>query len=232
MPDEPGWETEADRENRGTAEALAYRLVPEDPSNEELVDRVAPVDGGDDITLEDVHDSLELFNRQKRVLEHLGLAFPCAEIPGAPLPVALPLGDPNEDVDAARARLIRDSDRARFGETPVRPYHPDEARAFVRQRLGPFLAPRIATATVTAASVGPGFQYRVETPGRRGLRIHYSPAYFFNPTNVFGNMLSTPVDGLLLPGRYVFGTTLPPASPTFDLNATYRVPGPPDMVQL
>jgi hypothetical protein len=232
VPD-PEWRDAADAEVRGPAEELAERLVYADGS-EDLFEAVVEVGRGENLELQDVHSSLEQFNRQHRVLLHLDVGFPCVDVPGGvPLPVALSLEAPDEDAETARVRLTGESEQLRLGDGEVHPHHPDEARGFLRRRLAPFLASRIATGRDAAlAPPNNGFPFRVETPGRTGLRVHYSPAYFFDPTNVFGSVLSTPVDGLLLPGRYVFGTMAPPASPTWDLAATYRVPGRPDVAQV
>ncbi len=120
-----------------------------------------------------------------------------------------------------------------LGENPVRPHDPDRARGFLRQRLAPFLAARIVTTSTGVAPPSAGCKFTVETTSGSGLRVHYSPSYFFDPTNVFGNTLSTPVDGYLPPGRYIFGSMAPQATaPTFDFAATYRLPGPPDVAQV
>jgi len=37
------------------------------------------------------------------------------------------------------------------------------------------------------------------------LRVHYSTTLGFNLNQVFGSTLSTPVDGYLSPGIYMFG---------------------------
>jgi hypothetical protein len=102
----------------------------------------------------------------------------------------------------------------------------------LQHRLAPFLAARIATGKDPGLPPQTGFPFRVETPGRSRLRIHYSPAYFFDPTNIFGDKLSTPVDGILLPGRYVFGAMAPEGPLKWDLSAEYRVPGSPEVAQL
>ena len=173
------------------------------------------------------------FDRQQRVLSHLDLGFPCVEMPkGVPLPVALKVGDPNEKVETARPRLLREVENLIGGDWQVRGHHPEKARGFLRHRLAPFLAARIATSKDAGLPPHTGFPFRVETPGRSQLRIHYSPAYFFDPTNVFGDVLSTPVDGILLPGRYVFGAMAPETPLKWDLSAEYRVPGSPEVAQL
>jgi hypothetical protein len=226
---DPEWQHEADAEVRGSAEELSRRLAAREGSERPYAE-VLP---GDDIVLRDVKSSLQRFNRQHRVLVHLQLGFPCVHTPGrVPLPIALPINVPNEEAETARARLAGVSDQLHLGDNEVRPHPPDEARGFLRRLLAPFLASRIATAKTGATSPSVGFPFRVETPGRSGLRIHYSPAYFLDPRNVFGNVLSTPVDGSLLPGRYVFGTMAPTARLNWDLAAVYRVPGPPDVAQV
>lgn len=46
-------------------------------------------------------------------------------------------------------------------------------------------------------------QIRVHTQ-TAGLRVHYTPSYFFTPNQVLGAP-TTPVDGWVQPGRYKFG---------------------------
>jgi hypothetical protein len=231
---DPEWGHQADVDARGRANELAERLISRDRS-EELVDAVIPVGDRDRIALHDVQNTLEHFNRQQRVLLHLDLGFPCVDMPGGvPLPIGLPIELLPEDAKTARTRLSNESSQLGFGDQEVRQRDPEEARGFLRRRLVPFLASRIATSKSAGPGVptGTGYQFRVETPGRSGLRVHYSPAYFFDPRNVFGSVLSTPVDGLLLPGRYVFGAMALSAGLKWDLTAVYRVPGPPDVAQI
>jgi len=94
----------------------------------------------------------------------------------------------------------------------------NDLRSSLRERLSRFLSvrsredeaptPRFATA-VGAAPAGfttrsnPYLDLEVHTHESE-LRIHYTPSYFIDWTNVFGS-LTTPSTGWILPGRYKFG---------------------------
>lgn len=231
---EPEWNNRADAAVRKSAEALSKELASgRDGEREFAVKRRMLPALAQGIALDDVEHPIEHFDRQQRVLTHLDLGFPCVEMPsGVPLPVALNVGDPDEKAETARSRLPREAEDLVRGGWRVRGYRSEKARGFLRHRLAPFLAARLATSKDTGVPSRTGFPFRVETPGRSQLRIHYSPAYFFDPTNVFGDVLSTPVDGILLPGRYVFGAMAPEAPLKWDLSAEYRVPGSPEVAQL
>jgi hypothetical protein len=82
----------------------------------------------------------------------------------------------------------------------------EEARESFASRLAAFLTLRYR-AKVQVMSFSPGLQFKVVTTNP-GLRVHYSPAYFFNPWNVFGGP-TTPVYGWIQPGRYIFGAVGP-----------------------
>jgi hypothetical protein len=56
------------------------------------------------------------------------------------------------------------------------------------------------------------------------MRIHWSPAYFFEKEHVFGFGLSTPVEGWLQPGRYIFGAIGPGRDLDFEFEAEYDLP--------
>jgi hypothetical protein len=56
-----------------------------------------------------------------------------------------------------------------------------------------------------------------------GLRVHYSPAYFINPNLVFGSRTS-PVNGTIQPGRYIFGVAGPGISGVKFSPAEFDIP--------
>jgi hypothetical protein len=116
---------------------------------------------------------------------------------------------------------------------------PLEARRVVRRGLTGYLERRLAAREEArrplrrvsdalrrippAGPASPGLPFRVETRSS-GLRIHWSPAYFFEPDNVFTFGLSTPVDGWLAPGRYIFGAVGPGLPLVWEFDATYDLP--------
>jgi hypothetical protein len=99
----------------------------------------------------------------------------------------------------------------------------DEVMLFMRRGLVSFLSARIAAKRIFVNRLGNlfsgaagrkqglatnrGLRFRVITK-QHGLRVHYSPSYFFNPSHVFGSPTS-PVDGWIQPGRYKFGAVGP-----------------------
>jgi len=88
-----------------------------------------------------------------------------------------------------------------------------DAISYFRTGLVRFLTVRFS-ARQSNISTNPGLQFRVITQGI-GLRVHWSPAYFFNPQNVFGSPTS-PVDAWIQPGKYMFGAVGPNLSLQFD----------------
>jgi hypothetical protein len=95
-----------------------------------------------------------------------------------------------------------------------------DAVSYFRERLVAFLTVRFS-ARQSNISTNPGLKFRVMTQGI-GLRVHWSPAYFFNPHNVFGSPTS-PVDAWIQPGKYIFGAVSPTFSLKFDV-AEFDVP--------
>ena len=82
-----------------------------------------------------------------------------------------------------------------------------------------------ADARASTADIPPledGLPFTVTTLSG-GLRVHYSPAYFFSPELVFGEP-STPVVGRLHPGLYMFGASKHGKPPEFATDAHYMVP--------
>lgn len=75
--------------------------------------------------------------------------------------------------------------------------------------------------TAYPANARPMFLFRVDCAHNHG-RVHYSPAYFFDPSLVFGAP-STPVHGHIYPGIYLFGVMYPGQQVTFDA-AKFSIP--------
>ena len=226
---EPGWDRQEDLEVRGDAEQLAERLAFE-PRGRQV--RSAHADEA--VDLRDVDAALTRFDEQERVVTELGVGFPCIEVEqGPPLPVGVP-PERAEHPNSLYGALDELHRVAPMGGGTLREYEPMEARGFLARRLASFLAPRLAGRAAGARAAPPvGYTFTVETPGKSGLRIHCSPAFFLDPTIVFGNTLSTPVVSQLNPGRFVFGAMGPgDAAPTWDFTANYRIPGPPDVAHL
>jgi hypothetical protein len=104
----------------------------------------------------------------------------------------------------------------------VEEHDPRKALEFLRERLLIFLTNRFA-ARRSDVSTTPGLPFRVVTR-TPGLRVHYSPAYFFNAWGIFGAPTPT-VHGWIQPGRYRFGVMGAGwAEPSFD-RADFDVPG-------
>jgi hypothetical protein len=96
-----------------------------------------------------------------------------------------------------------------------------QATEFFRGRLIRFLTARFS-ARQSDISTSPGLQFTVETL-TSGLRVHYSPAYFFEPQHVL-NSPTSPVTGWIQPGRYIFGAGPLGKEPDFDFTAEYDIP--------
>jgi hypothetical protein len=96
-----------------------------------------------------------------------------------------------------------------------------EAVQLFRGGLQSFLTARFK-ARQSNISQKPGLLFTVSTV-TLGLRVHYSPAFFFNPNNVFGSP-TTPVSAWIQPGKYVFGAVGPHTPLKFDMQAHYTIP--------
>lgn len=190
-----------------------------------------------EVGLADVHDSVASYDEQERLLTEMGEGVPCVEVSGDyPIPIALfPgyafAGESYLAHQYVRAALQRTT-RSRYGDAAVEPYAPEKARWFLRNRLAAFLVPRLRKpAEAKPTPVSNITNFTVETRGRQGLRIHYTPAYFVQSTLPFGATLSTPVDSVLRPGTYMFGA-LVSGQVQWDTTATYTVPGQPTVAYL
>jgi hypothetical protein len=200
--------------------------------------------GQEGVGLSDVQGSLERYRRQEALLRATNRGFPCIQLrEDLPLPVSLL---PTENESGHSQGLLAASEQASVPQVQydVREYDHDEARGFLRRRLSAFLAFRLlgqerhrfgvrdvlrsgippVLATRPGAPAAPGLPFTVETPGREGLRIHYSPAMFFEPWHQFGSTLSTPVHDWLRPGVWVFGGKAEGEDLRWDLDVAYELP--------
>ena len=228
----PEWSFDADVRVATLATDLANRLIEAGRSKRKLAQALISEEARA-FDLRDVLASLWHFDLQRRMLERRGLYFPCLDMPDSdvPLPIALSLVDPHAPMGTNL--FAEELALSSLPASHVNLYDHDRAREFVRGRLMPFLATKISTAKSSSGGPpGSGFPFRVETPGRSGLRVHYSPAYFLGTGGVFGNVLSTPVDGHLPPGRYIFGTMAPAGALKWDRSGVYRIPGPFNIAQV
>jgi hypothetical protein len=96
----------------------------------------------------------------------------------------------------------------------------EEAVSMFSDALIVFLTTRFS-ARQSNISTSPGLRFRVITQ-RQGLRVHWTPSYFFNPANVFGSPTS-PIDGWIQPGTYKFGAVGPGFLLKFD-PANFHIP--------
>lgn len=226
--------------DRGRAAELAERLLFESESvSREGKYRELDLVYGEErlryerLFLDDVRLSVSLFWGQVRAI---GESLPCVLLDeGAPVPVdvlgtarGLPQGrgKSRQELQPITAEFL-ESLGLRVGF-----YSASEAEGFIFDRLTEFLRSRLKGPRSESISLrdeiqilppSPGLSFTVETL-THGLRVHYSAAYFFNPHNVFGSSLTSPVDGWIQPGRYVFGVAGGPyATPTFD-TGEYDIP--------
>jgi hypothetical protein len=202
------------------------------------------------IPLADVSASIERYLEQERLLARYERPVPSIPVHGeVPLPAdvlpAFALSSSRRAMDEGDLIAI-ERGRERLGLSLERvglsivDLAPGDARSAVRERLGQFLETRLVameqggrllrrlTGVIggrppSASPASPGLPFKVTTQ-MPGLRIHWSPAYFFEPEHVFGFGLSTPVDGWLGPGRYIFGAVGPRLELTFEFGATYDLP--------
>jgi len=213
----------------------------------ELVDRLlrglgteerAYGSGKIDIYTVDVEVALEQYEVQFRLHRDLGKPFPClvSDHTKYPCPINLLPGiAPWVGFDYIRAgrtlgpRLLftifdyLEADLFGFGEVRIEYFEPERTIEFLRARLRDFLTTRFG-ARRSDISKSPGIWVRVEAASS-GLRVHYSPAYFFDSTNIL-NAPTTPVFGWMQPGRYLFGASHPGHKPQFDFTAEYDIPSP------
>lgn len=169
----------------------------------------------------DIENNIERFQTQIKLLSKSDERFPCILwASGDPIPVDMGSSFLLEDIFIERWPFpfikeilhyaLSSFDMQNKYTLRLFPIH--EVRQIFRSRLISFLYSRTLKnwdrqpPPPYDPSNGPGFlPFRVITQ-RQGLRVHYSPAYFFNPNQVFGSPTS-PVHGWIRPGRYVFGAT-------------------------
>jgi hypothetical protein len=175
----------------------------------------------------DVHRTLDRYRAQEVALADLGLEFPVVVVGGSALPIDLGLqpageGRPvisSDDIAALIDSTQRDIAQSRYEVTLI---SLRDASKFLKKGLAKFLRSRMSGKTKDAPTVEQAIRFMVRTESS-GLTIHCSPAYFFDRGLVFGGP-STPVEGWLPPGRYVFGAYSEFRS-TWRLGDVYKVPG-------
>lgn len=218
------------------ASRIASRFLPERDVFDvfEVVGMSLRAAVGQGVALADVSATTERYLIQESLSIRYGIPIPAVVVDAEdPLPTSvfpvMPGGSDTPDdlpyngvtlAAAARGRLARDVERAGASTVDLAP---EDARRHVRSRLARFLERRLAAQEKAADPSAPGLPFRVMTRGS-GLRIHWSPAYFFEPGHVFAFGLSTPVDGWLAPGRYIFGAVGPTQPLEWEFNATYDLP--------
>lgn len=175
---------------------------------------------------------MDRFSAQFQFCSAYGLPFPCLEIhEEEPIPVDFSFGSVLYSTDNASSNLYphyQELDRLLYSKLSTGKvlfftisgvdytpsgigysfYPPEETKGFLKNRLIKFLLSRFQAkdqegSPPTSPPVNLGVPFQVITK-YDGLRVHYSPAYFFNPSLVFGSPTS-PVLGLIQPGRYLFG---------------------------
>jgi hypothetical protein len=171
-----------------------------------------------DIFIPDVELSVDHFHRQYRFHRQTGAPFPCLRTADGLIPMnwakLLP-GSSLDDVVQVLDRLFRREEERYETSSPV------QALEMFRVRLQAFLTTRFSARQSDISDL-PGLQIEVSTLSP-GLRVHYSPAYFFDPTNVL-NAPTTPVRGWIQPGRYIFGAAQSGRKAAFEYDAEYDIP--------
>jgi hypothetical protein len=217
-PEEARTPTEAGQEPE--SEQLAMSLAAdmmaagvEGLSTSEISVRLSPW-----IALADVEADVDQFTDQYKYCSENSLSMPCFEDNKTePLPINLAgIVYPSirssavyQKYDLAQAMLTllpeQVSEIAESSGLAYSEYSPEDARNFFSRRLRKFLVPRVKTSNAKDTRRAPhqGLRFKVHTY-KSGLRVHYMPAYWFNPNQVFGSP-TTPVEGWITPGRYRFG---------------------------
>jgi hypothetical protein len=143
-----------------------------------------------------------------RFCDEWGLDFPAIQLRGYyyPIPVDFTFGKSHmnqrqmrEFFDQTAKDRVLDIGRCFFGRASQRLLRgSSELLAVLEQGIRDFLRSREDRSGLSRLG------FTVETSSL-GLRVHYSPTYLFKQWDVFGNTLTTPVHGRILPGSYVFG---------------------------
>jgi hypothetical protein len=164
------------------------------------------------IFLADVEENVDRFGVQLRFCIEEQLKFPClhtetgdpipldwiygAEIPARHMILQCYLGTP------PFADLNKQLFFTKEAKVEIKTEEPTKVNGYFKNRLTHFLTSRFRFAKANPA-LSSGLSFTVVTSSL-GLRVHYSPAYSFNPNLAFGSPTS-PVSGTLQPGRYMFG---------------------------
>lgn len=175
----------------------------------------------------DVEDNLDKLKGQVRYLQQEGSTnMPC-----------VPVGDvliPLSTEEVWRQRHDRDHESGYNGPMELaKSISIDCALSNVERHLSPFLADRMAASRYFAiggfASGGGGSPHMLSVVVHSktvGARVSYSPAYFVNYIALAAP--TTPVQGVLDPGRYIFMLTAPGPvrlidSQVFDVPPTFSI---------
>ena len=214
--------------NEQSAEILADKLLTMVGLGEamEQEEKIAYESVKTDIYTPDVEGDVVNFAFQVSWANRFGLSLPCVPAAdGYPIPISL---FPERIALIQPSKLTEELfDRpdpwwfAGIPELELSYVSTKESRDFFRRRLIRFLTARFS-ARQSDISTGPGLQFTVETD-TKGLRVHYSPAYFFEPEHVL-NSPTSPVTGWIQPGRYIFGAGPLGKKPDFDFTAEYDIP--------
>lgn len=168
--------------------------------------------------LADVEADVNQFKDQYEYCSENGIPIPCFEDDKGSIPLPLnlagvvhPFASPtvHQPPDVARwllkllpeqVKLMAQSSSLEYSE-----YSPNEVREFFGHRLRQFLIPRLGTSRSESSKTADNYGLRFRVFARTdGLRIYYTPAYWFTPNQVFGAPTS-PVEGWIMPGRFRFG---------------------------
>jgi hypothetical protein len=178
-----------------------------------------------DIYVADVEVAVERFEFFLRIAERVNAPLFCLRRGNdVPIPIAVlpqerglsPSAEPWHNLGNFEDIYLDREARGRIESYPAR-----ETLAFFEQRLEGFLTDRFRARRSDISEL-PGLPVRVTTRSD-GLRAYYSPAYFFDGTQVL-NGPTTPTVGWIQPGRYIFGAGSPGKTPRFDFAAEYHVP--------
>jgi hypothetical protein len=211
--------------DRILAKALTERLIEiVGLRNDVIAGHVDFSDVQTDIHTADVEGNVLNFAHQISFIRNLGRPFPCVPSgEGEPMPVSIFPDDPdwrNRPFSAEYSSsnyLLAIASKISYVSL-------SKATDFFQKRLEDFFTARFGgpRSDIAAGYGGSGLQFTVATI-TQGLRAHYSPAYFYDPTNVL-NSPTSPVTGWIQPGRYIFGAGPSGSPPQFDFTAEYDVP--------
>ncbi|MBD3813323.1 MAG: hypothetical protein IE917_14020 [Betaproteobacteria bacterium] len=181
----------------------------------------------------DVEDNLDKLKGQVRFQQQYGLTdMPCVPVGDVLIPVS------TEEVwrrqhDGSRKPGDTGPTESREAMESFRPLSIERALSNVGQHLSPFIADRMAASRYFAIggftggmSGSPHMLSVVVHSLTVGARVSYSPAYFVNYIALAAP--TTPVQGMLDPGRYIFMLTAPGSvrltdSQVFDVPPTFSI---------